>query len=280
MPFIAFVATALILINIVLSYLGLTKDSFFERYLLRVDNVLIHKEYIRVISSGFLHVSWMHLIFNMITLYLFSEMLEIYLGHWQFLVVYMAGLLGGSFLALFIHRHHGDYSAVGASGAISGIIFASIALMPGMTIGGLFLPIHIPGWLYGLLYMLYTIYGVRSKKGNIGHEAHLGGALVGMLAGLAFRPEAFIENYVTILIISVPALVFIYIIITRPHAMMVDNFFFKEHLKNTTVDDRYNLDKFEKQQEIDRLLEKIHRKGISSLSKAEKDKLDKYSGSR
>ncbi len=280
MPFVAFVAIALIGINLIFSYIGLTKDSFYERHLFRVDNVLINKEYIRLISSGFLHISWTHLLFNMISLYLFSGILEMYLGHVQFLIVYLAGLLGGSFLALFLHRQHGDYSAVGASGAICGIIFASIAIFPGLDIGIPFIPVRIPGWLYGVVYIVYTIYGVRSKKDNIGHEAHLGGALVGMLVALAFQPSAFAANYVTILIVSLPALLFIYIIITRPHVMFIDNFYFKQHHRNATIEDRYNLAKVEEQKELDRLLEKIHCKGIASLSKAEKEKLDKYSGSR
>ncbi len=258
--------------------MGFNNESFFERYLFRVDNILIKKEYIRLVSSGFLHIGWVHLIFNMASLYFFSEMLELYLGTIPFLVVYFAGLVGGDLLALFIHRRHGDYSSVGASGAVCGVIFASIALFPGMSINLFFLPVSIDGWLYGLVYILYTIYGVRSKSDNIGHEAHLGGALVGMLTGLAFHPSAFLLNYVVIMIISVPALIFIYVIISRPHVLFVDNFYFKQH-RNATIEDRYNLAKAEKQNEIDRILEKIHRRGVSSLTKAEKDKLDKYSNS-
>ena len=271
------VTVILIIINVIVSYRGFKSESFFERYLFRVDNVLVGKEYRRLVSSGFLHIGWAHLVMNMISLYLFGKMLEAYMGGMAFLVVYMAGLIGGDLLALLIHRNHGDYSSVGASGAVSGVIFAAIALFPGMHVGFFLLPISIPGWLYGLIYVLYTIYGIRSKADNIGHEAHLGGALVGLLVALAFHPEAIMENYTTLLIIMVPACIFIYIIITRPHVLLIDNLFYKGHHRNANIEDRYNLEKRNQQQQIDDLLDKIHRKGMSSLTKAERDKLDEYS---
>lgn len=272
------ISLTIILINIIFSLQGFKSGSFFDRFSFRVDEILVNKEYVRLISSGFLHIGWVHLIMNMVTLYLFGNMLELYMGGIPFLIVYLAGLVGGNLLALLIHRQHGDYSAVGASGAVCGIIFASIALFPGMSIRMFFLPISIPGWLFGLAYILYSIYGIRSKADNIGHEAHLGGALVGMFTALCFHWYAFSENLFTICIISVPALFFIYLIITRPQVLFVDNFFFKQH-RNANIEDRYNLDKRAKQNEIDDILEKIHRRGIKSLTRDEKEKLDEYSNS-
>src|SRR5664279_1898625 len=167
----------LIIVNIAFSYKGFTNETFFEGYKFEVDRILINKDYKRLVTSGFLHVSWTHLILNMFSLYAFSGSIESDLGGLQFLLIYFVSLVGGNLLCLFIHRNHGDYSAVGASGAVSGIIFASIALYPGMGIGFFGLPFSIPGWLYGILYVLYSIYGIKSGKDNIGHEAHLGGAL-------------------------------------------------------------------------------------------------------
>ena len=115
-------------------------------------------------TSGFLHVNWMHLIFNMIALYFFSGSLELYLGPLRFLLIYFASLVGGDALSLFIHRNDSDYDSVGASAGVTGVIFASIALFPGMRIGLLFLPLAIPGWLFGLVYILYSIYGIRSRR--------------------------------------------------------------------------------------------------------------------
>lgn len=268
----------LIIANIAFSYKGFTNQTFFDGYKFEVDRILINKDYKRLITSGFLHVSWTHLIFNMISLYFFSGMIEDYLGGIKFLIIYFASLFGGDLLSLFVHRNHSDYSAVGASGAVCGVIFAAIALFPGMSIGFFGLP-AIPSWLYGVLYVGFSIYGIKSRKDNIGHEAHLGGALIGMFAALLMQPEALAENYLTILIIVVPTLLFIYLIITRPHVLLVDNFYFKTHNKYYSVDHRYNEERNNKQLEVDKILDKINKKGINSLSKKEKDLLEEYSKS-
>ncbi len=275
----AIITYVLIIINVIVSIKGFKESSFLDQYSFRVDEVLVKKQYYRMVTAGFLHVGWMHLILNMIVLYLFSISVEAYMGSLPFVVVYFAGLIGGNLLALFIHRMHGDYSAVGASGAVCGIIFASIALFPGLHVGMLLLPLRVPGWLFGLLYIAYSIYGIRSQIDNIGHEAHLGGALVGMYTAIAFHPHAVLSNFVTIAVITGPAILFIYVIVTRPHVLFVDNFYFKQH-HNATLDDRYNLAKRIEQNEVDVILEKIHQKGINSLSKVEKDKLDNYSRGR
>ncbi|MEO6720851.1 MAG: rhomboid family intramembrane serine protease [Ferruginibacter sp.] len=266
----------LIIANVAFSYKGFTDQHFFERYMFEVDKVLINKDYKRIVTSGFLHINWTHLIFNMFSLLIFSGAIESELGPVKFLVVYFVSLIGGNLFSLIVHQHHGDYSAAGASGAISGVIFASIALFPGMGVGLFLLP-AIPAWLYGILFVLYSIYGIRSKKDNIGHEAHLGGALVGMITGLVMQPTAFIENYVTILIIVVPTIIFIYLIITRPQALLIDNLFFKKHSDHYSVDHKYNADKHLQQKEIDRILDKINRKGIDSLTGKERSTLKKYS---
>ncbi len=279
MPYIPFLTYALILINVYISWKGLTSNAFFEKYSYRVDQILVNKEYVRLISSAFLHISWSHLIFNMLTLYLFGEMLEAGIGSVQFGIVYLAGLMGGKLLSLFIHRQHADYGSVGASGAICGIIFASLALFPGMSVRFIGIPIDIAGWFYGLGYLIYTIYGIRSKTDNIGHESHLGGALIGMLVALAMHPAALLDNYTTIAIITFPVIIFMYIILTRPYVLFVENLYFTTHLHNATIDDRYNLAKTQKKKEIDRILDKINVKGINSLSKEEKYILDEYSNS-
>lgn len=269
----------LIIANIAFSYKGFTNDIFFDRYKFEVDKVLIYKDYKRLVTSGFLHVSWIHLIFNMISLYAFSGLVEGYFGGLKFILIYFVSLVGGNLLTLFVHRNRGDYNSVGASGAVCGIIFATIALFPGMGIGFFLLPFSIPGWLYGILYVLFSIYGIKSKKDNIGHEAHLGGALIGMTVALIMVPSAFSENYLTILIIAVPAIAFIYLIITRPHILLIDNFYFKTHNNYYSIDHKYNEEKNNNQKEIDRILDKISRKGINSLSKSEREKLNEYSKS-
>ncbi len=267
----------LIIVNVAFSYKGFTNETFFDGYKFEVDKILINKDYKRLVTSGFLHVSWIHLIFNMLSLYAFSVALETNLGELKFLIIYFASLVGGDLLSLYINRNHGDYTAVGASGAVCGIMFASIALFPDMEIGFFGLPFFIPSWLYGILYVSYSIYGIKSKKDNIGHDAHLGGALIGMAVALLMVPTAFLQNYITILIITVPTIAFIYIIITKPHFLLVDNFYFKNHKNHYSIDHAYNEQKINQQKEIDKILDKINKKGMSSLTDKEKETLKQFS---
>jgi hypothetical protein len=197
------------------------------------------------------------------------------LGWIGFLIIYIGSLLGGNLFALFVHKHHSDYTAVGASGAVNGLIFASMALFPGMQINLLF-AIPLPAWLFALIFVGISIYGIRSKSDNVGHEAHLAGALIGMFLAIAMHPASLIENYVPILIVTVPSVFFIIFIMRRPGALFVQNLFFKTH-ENYTVDDRYNMTKRNRQEEIDRILEKIHNKGMGSLTRQEKKTLKEFS---
>jgi membrane associated rhomboid family serine protease len=270
-------ALVLIVINFLVSWKGFNSPSFNERYAFHIDRILLHKEYYRIITSGFLHVSWTHLIWNMISLYAFSASVESFFGALPFLIIYFSSLAGGSLFSLLIHRNHANYSAVGASGAVCGVIFASIAVFPGMSIGFFFIPVGIPGWIYGIIFVLYSIYGIRSNSSNVGHDAHLGGALIGMLIAIALYPASLSENYPAILAIALPCIFFIYMIVTRPHILLVDNNFFKTHQRYYSVDHRYNQEKMSRQQEVDRLLDKISRKGIKSLTQKEKDLLQQHS---
>ena len=269
-----FIILLLIVANVVVSYKGFKSASFFERYCFEVDRILLYKDYKRLITAGFLHVDWNHLILNMVSLLIFSGAMTSSLGPLEFLLVYFVSLIGGNALALVIHRNHADYRAVGASGAVCGVMFAAIALYPGIMIG-FFLP--IPGFIYAIFYVLYSMYGIRSQRDNIGHEAHLGGALVGMATAVALRPEALVYNYITILLITVPSVVFIYMIVTRPHALFVDNLFYKTHKDFYSIDHKYNADKYTQQQEIDRILDKIAKKGMKSLNSKERETLKTYS---
>ena len=270
------ISTILIFINVIVSYRGIKDHTFFDQYSFRVGPILLQKDYKRIITSAFLHVSWTHLIFNMLALFFFGDSLEYSLGPLSFIIIYFASIIGGNLLSLFIHRNHESYSSAGASGAICGVIFAAIAIIPGLNIGLFLLPIQIPGWLFGLIYVGISIYGIRSNRDNIGHDAHLGGGLAGMMVALALNPSVIATNIVTILIVSLPAIAFILFIIYNPGALLIDNMFFR-NTRNYTLEDRYNVSKKEKQQKLDDILEKIHRQGMSSLTQKEKMLLKQYS---
>lgn len=265
----------LIIINSVISYRALRNNDLFERYVFEVDKVLIFKEYRRIITSGFLHLSWVHLLFNMLALYAFSGMLVQQIGELKFLLIYTLSLVGGSLFSLFVHRNEGSYRAVGASGAVNGVMFASIALFPNLGIGFFFLPISIPSWIFGFIYILYCIYGIKSRGRGVGYDAHFGGAVIGLLLAVIMYPQAISQNYIPILLILIPSVIFIYLLIKQPHILLFDRS--SKGNSRYTIDHKYNMEKQERQRELDQLLDKIHKAGLESLSEKEKEKLKRFS---
>lgn len=269
------IGLVLIAVNVAFSYKGLSDRVFFDQYKFEVNRILKYKEYRRLITSGFLHVSWLHLILNMLSLFLFTSFMGNLSGT-SFLIIYFTSMIGGDLLALLIHRQHGDYTSVGASGAICGIIFSSIALFPSMKLY-VFGLLPLPGWLFGIAYVLYSIYGIRNKQDNIGHESHLGGALMGMIVAVLLEPGAFANNYISILLITTPVIIFIYLMLARPQLLMPGNYYDATRSSYYDIDDQYNEEKVNRQHELDRLLDKIGKSGIGSLSKKEKQRLDDLS---
>jgi len=262
----------LIIVNVVVSYRGFNSDSFSRDYMFRVDNILTGKQYYRLISYGFLHAGgWPHLIFNMLSLLMFGASVEGMLGPLNFMLVYFVSLVGGGLFTLYIHRNHGDYSMAGASGAVCGIIFAAVALFPNIRI------FFMPGWLYATLFVLYTTYGMRAQLGNIGHEAHLGGALAGMILAVILQPRAITANYPVIISILISASLALFFMMRRPYMPLRRRASGKKDAGYQTMEDRYNADRSDRQQLVNEILEKVHRKGIGSLTRKEKEILDRYS---
>ena len=275
---ISIATLVIIIVNILLSYKGLTDSFFLSKYNFETDEILIKKDYTRIISSGFLHVSWVHLLFNMLSLYFFGNILEVFLGIPKLVLLYFASLVGGNLLSLYIHRNHGDYSAIGASGAICGVMFASIALIPNIKIGYIGIPFGIPAWLYGLLFTIYTIFGIKEQKNHIGHEAHLGGGISGLLLIILFYPGLLITSALPIALMLVPATIFLYLIVSRPALLMMDRpLFIEKTPRYMSVDEKYHELKKNKELELNDLLDKISASGIESLSNKEKERLEELS---
>ncbi len=197
------IVLGLIIANILVSIKGFNDYSFLDKYKFRVDKIL-NGEKIRMFSSGFLHVDWLHLGFNMYALYLFGDIVAAHLGNIQFIIIYLGSLLAGNLYSLSYHKSESYYSAVGASGAVSGIIYSAILLYPDMSLMMFPLPIPIPGYIFGVGYLLYSIYGMKKQLGNIGHSAHLGGAIGGFALTLLLYPELFVLNKIIVILLAVP----------------------------------------------------------------------------
>ena len=199
------VILVIIAANVLFSIQGFNNFNFFEKYKFNIGGVR-RGEQIRILSAGFLHVNPMHLIFNMLTLYFFADAV-LALGVYSFLIIYMGSLILGNLLSYFFNKENYYYSAVGASGAVSGIIYAAILLYPEMELYMFFIPIPIPAYVFGIGYLLYSIYGMRARNDNIGHDAHFGGAVGGYLITLGMKPHLLETNTLMVILLAIPIVI-------------------------------------------------------------------------
>ena len=190
----------ILIATIAMSYYGFNNATFFNRYMFNVGAVQ-KGDYVRLISSGFLHANWEHLIFNMISLFFFYEVVTDSMGELLFVLIYFGSMLLGNVFSLQIYKRQSYYSAIGASGAVSGIIFTAIALYP-KAIKVNFLP----GWLFGALYFGYSVFMMfNPEKGdNLGHTAHIGGALFGLAVVVLYAPTIVVHNALYLGIMALP----------------------------------------------------------------------------
>lgn len=196
---------AIIAINVLISYKGFNDLSFFRKYEFHVGSIR-SGEQIRMISSGFLHADLTHLIFNILTLWFFAPVVSSYLGNFSFGLIYFGSLIFGSLLTMVFHKNDYGYRAVGASGAVTGVLYSAILLQPDMMLG-IFFIIPIPAYLFGILYLLYSIYGMKAKNDNIGHTAHFGGAIGGYLITLIKDPQLFVDHTLMVVLLAIPIVI-------------------------------------------------------------------------
>lgn len=196
----------LIGLNLIVSFKGFNDLHFFRKYEFHIGSIRSGEQF-RMISSGFLHADLGHLFFNMFTLFMFAPVVIGYLGDFSFVLVYTASLVFGSLLTLYFHKNDYSYRAIGASGAVTGILYSAILLQPDMSLYLFFIPIPIPAFLFGIGYLLYSIYGMKAKNDNIGHTAHFGGAIGGFFITLLKHPQMLTENTFMVVVLAIPILI-------------------------------------------------------------------------
>jgi membrane associated rhomboid family serine protease len=196
---------AIIVANVLISYKGFNDLSFFRKYEFHIGSIRAGEQ-IRMLSSGFLHVDMSHLLFNMLTLYFFAPVVSLNIGNFSFVLIYFGSLIFGSLLTMSFHKDDYNYRAVGASGAVTGVLYSAILLQPDMMLG-IFFIVPIPAYLFGILYLLYSIYGMKSKSDNIGHSAHFGGAMGGYLITLLKYPELIQEHSLMTFLLAIPIVI-------------------------------------------------------------------------
>ena len=187
---------------LIISIRGFKNISFFNKYKFNIRSINNGDKY-RMFTSGFLHVDYNHLFFNLFTLFVFSTSILNQLGEIYYLAIYITSLYFGNYYTLKQYKNKNYYSAVGASGAVSGIVYSSILLFPDMKLVFIFFPIPLPSYIFGVGYILYSIYGMKKDNDNIGHTAHLGGAISGTLITILIEPSIVVnQTWLVILLIS------------------------------------------------------------------------------
>ncbi|MEQ9316945.1 MAG: rhomboid family intramembrane serine protease [Henriciella sp.] len=187
--FTLFPATlTLIAINIAASLYAFANPKFLMGNLFWVQGVRERREYHRFLTAGFLHGGVFHLLINMFVLFQFGRIIEDILGTPKFLIVYFAALIGGNFWAYLENFRKPDYRALGASGATSGIILSFCLFLPFAQL--LFFVIPMPAVVFAVAFIGISIMLAQNENRVIGHEAHIGGALFGLVATMIVEPRS------------------------------------------------------------------------------------------
>jgi membrane associated rhomboid family serine protease len=183
----------IIIITCLVSITGFYNHEELNKMILWPAMIKQRRQYYRFVTSGFIHAGWGHLAFNMITLYYFGRIVEVYFrelfGPGVFILFYLLSMIVADIHTYVKYRNDYSYRALGASGAVSAVLFASILFNPWAKLYVFFIPIGIPAFLFGIIYLAVTVYLDRKGGGNINHSAHLWGAVFGILFTIVLEPR-------------------------------------------------------------------------------------------
>ncbi len=183
------VACVIAAITLIVTVIAFYNEDAFDRLILQPYNVSRGKSVYTLITSGLIHADLMHLLFNGMTFYFFAFDLEKRLGHLGFGLLYIFSLILSDLPSVVKHKNDLWYRSLGASGAISAVVFSAILFNPLGKMGLLFIPVPIPAVLFGILYLIYCSYASKKGQGNINHDAHLFGALSGIMITVILIPQ-------------------------------------------------------------------------------------------
>jgi membrane associated rhomboid family serine protease len=179
---VAPVASIIFALTLATSLYAFSNESIYGKFILNPYEVSRGYRVYTVITSGLIHKDWNHLFFNMLSYYFFAFQLEAVLGHWQFGVLYFTSMILADLPSIQKHKDDTWYNTLGASGAISAVVFSAILFNPRGEMGLLIIPgISFPAWVFGILYLVYCHFASKHARDNINHDAHLFGALSGIL---------------------------------------------------------------------------------------------------
>jgi len=187
-----YITLALVAVTVLVSWQAWERTKLMDRLILWPPAIDRYKQYDRLLTHGFIHADGMHLVFNMVTLYSFGRVMEGYfgarIGPLGFLLFYLSAVVVAILPTFMRYRHDARYRSLGASGAVSAVLFASILLDPWSGIYLFFIPIPVPAFIFAGLYVWYSIWMDKRGGDNINHSAHLWGALYGVMFTLLQQP--------------------------------------------------------------------------------------------
>lgn len=191
------VTIIIIAITVLISLTAFYKEGEMERLLFWPTRIKEKGEYYRFLSSGFIHGGWAHLLFNMITLYYFGRIAEFvftrsfegFIGEGVYIGLYILSMIAADLPTYFKHKENPNYRALGASGAVSGVLFSSILYAPWAKIYIFFIPIGIPAFIFGFLFLVLSLYMDKREGGHVNHNAHFWGAIFGVVYTIIVLPE-------------------------------------------------------------------------------------------
>ncbi len=197
------ITVIIIIITVFVSLASFQNRELFDRLKFNAYQIKHSKEWYRAFSYGFIHADFVHLAINMFVLYSFGSSIEYFFEETfpgkvilYFLALYIGGVLFSTLFDLRKHNEDPSYNAVGASGAVSAVVFASILFFPLGKLSLLFIPIQIPSFIFGTLYLIYSAYMNKKNIDNIGHSAHFWGAVYGFIFPIILKPALF-EKFIT-----------------------------------------------------------------------------------
>ncbi len=193
------VASLIFVFTVITSLYAFYDNSVYGKFMLHPYSVSKGKNIFTLITSGLIHTDWMHLAFNMFTFYAFAFTLETLMGSWRFGMLYFLALILSDIPTVFRYKDSFNYNSLGASGAISAVLFSYILYNPMSKIYIMFIPIGIPAVVFGFLYLIYCAYASKNSRDGINHDAHFYGALTGLIFTIIFVP-GILQNFIGILI--------------------------------------------------------------------------------
>jgi membrane associated rhomboid family serine protease len=183
------VAVVILVITIGATLFVFSNEAYFGKWMLRPYDVSRGKNYYTLLTSALIHKDWMHLFFNVFSFVFFAFRLEQNLGHWQFGVLYILSMVLSDIPSVIKHKDDPGYRSLGASGAVSAVVFGSILFDPLSTITIMVLPIPMPAYVFGVLYLVYCHFASKQARDHVNHDAHLFGALSGIVITIILHPS-------------------------------------------------------------------------------------------